>query len=471
MSTPLSLRFSRGTLVFAPGGAGPQRISDQPVWIPRPPKGAWIWDPRVPAWRSDAIQYGEIVEAIAADGIADEVPSWGEVHWTRHDIHPLRDEQREALGAWLSRRRGVIVMPTGTGKTEVALSIMHETAVSTLVVAPVRDLMYQWHERIRRSLGYDAGIIGDNTFDWRPVSVTTYDSAAIHMEHLGDRFGLLVFDECHHLPGRMYREAAIMSAAPMRLGLTATPERADGRHADLDGLIGPVVYRLPLAAARGRSLADYEVVRIPVHLSDDEQQRYDTLSRTVRQYMLRRRETEPKFSFEDLCADSGSDPDARRAQKAFFAKTAIEDRASEKLRVLEDLFRLHHGSRILVFTGSNAMARAVSKRFLVPVLLHHCGKRERQEILEGVRRGDYPVLVANQVLDEGVDLPDAKVAIVIGGLGSTRQAKQRLGRVLRKRGEERAVLYEVVCTGTREEERSRKRRRSDAYERTRHRAR
>lgn len=156
---------------------------------------------------------------------------------------------------------------------------------------------------------------------------------------------------------------------------------------------------------------------------------------------------------------------AREAQNAFYLKRSIEDRAAEKLRVLEDLFRLHAGERVIVFAGSNAMAVDVSRRFLVPTLLSHSRKRERREVLEGFAGDRFPVLVANQVLDEGVDVPAAKVAVVIGGLASTRQAKQRLGRILRRSGDARATLYEVVGQGTNEEERSRKRRRSDAYDR------
>ena len=163
-----------------------------------------------------------------------------------------------------------------------------------------------------------------------------------------------------------------------------------------------------------------------------------------------------------------SNPDARRILQASRTKEAIEDRAREKLRVLEDLFRLHHGKRVLVFTKTNVMAREVSVRFLIPCLLHHCRKKERKDILDGFREGIYPAVVANQVLDEGVDIPDAKIAVVLGGLASVKQAKQRLGRILRKRGEERALLYEVVCEETREVIRSRMRRKSDAYQRTRH---
>jgi superfamily II DNA or RNA helicase len=260
-----------------------------------------------------------------------------------------------------------------------------------------------------------------------------------------------------------------MAAAPHRLGLTATPERSDGRHADLDQLIGPVLYHLPLAEVRGQTLADYEVVRIPVYLLDEEQARYDALTVHVRHYLAERRKTEPAFTWEDLCSETGRDPAAREVLKAYFARKAIEDRAAEKLRVLEDIFRLHAGSPTIIFAGSNAMARDVSRRFLIPCLLNHCGKKERQEILDGVRDGVYPALVANRVLDEGVDVPEVKVAVVIGGTASTRQAKQRLGRILRKAGNARATLYEVVCADTREEQRSRRRRESDAYEGTRHR--
>jgi superfamily II DNA or RNA helicase len=185
--------------------------------------------------------------------------------------------------------------------------------------------------------------------------------------------------------------------------------------------------------------------------------------------MLARRSADPQFRWQDVYTGAHVDPVARAALKAFQEKRSIEDRAVEKLRVLEDLFRLHAGEPVIVFTGSNAMARDVSLRFLIPCLLSHCGKRERLDILQGLEAGVYPALVANRVLDEGVDLPEVKVAIVIGGLTSVRQAKQRLGRVLRRSGNQRAVLYEIVTEETAEVQRSRRRRRSDAYQGTRHR--
>ena len=112
------------------------------------------------------------------------------------------------------------------------------------------------------------------------------------------------------------------------------------------------------------------------------------------------------------------------------------------------------------------MQKATS-RFLIPMIIAESGKRERQAALDGFEAGRFRAMVANQVLDEGIDVPAVKVAVVLGGFGSPRQAKQRLGRILRKSGRTTAVLYEVVCRETREELRSRTRRRSDAFQGTR----
>ena len=457
----IDLTYDRGTLILR----GLQRFA------------GFEFDPRIGALRGHAIDYAFVRKSLLREfggGFHDLVRAAPRVSWPKVEPVTLRPEQQAAVDTWLGAEgRGCVIMPTGTGKTVVALAAMEATRVATLIVAPVRDLMHQWHRRILRSLGYDAGIVGDSIFNLQPVTVTTYDSAYARMAEMGDRFGLVIFDEAHHLPGRCYREAALMCTAPMRLGLTATPERSDGRHVDLEHLIGPTVYRQEIGDARGKSLAEFDIVRVPVKLSDEEQYKYDQTSRVLQQFFKTKRDEAVAaagpggkpiaYGWEDLSAESGKDPAARAAQAAFYFKKSIEDRAAEKLRVLEDIFRLHIGERVIVFAGSNAMAIDVSRRFLVPTLLAHSRKKERLAVLEGFASGQFPVLVANQVLAEGVDVPAAKVAVVIGGMSSTRQAKQRLGRILRRTGDARATLYEIVCEGTNDVERSRKRRRSDAY--------
>jgi len=458
---PISLSFNQGTLILT--GIGREELPQIPTL------SVWTWDSRVGALRCDAIHYAAVRADLAGQfgqSLSDEVPKPCDVYWPKVKLPKLRSNQIEALEAWSKADfRGQIIMPTGTGKTEVALAAMARLKIATLVVAPVRDLMYQWHRRILAAFDYDAGIIGDGLSNIKPITVTTYDSAYIHMARMGAGFGLLIFDEEHHLPGRCRREAAILGTAQMRLGLTATVERSDGLHKDLDWLIGPVVYNMPFKEAEGSTLAHFDVVRIPVALNRQEQAAYDRCSRAIRHFILSRRKGQPGYTWKDLCRESGSDPQARHAQKAYHLKNSIESRATEKLRVLEDIFRLHQGQQILVFTGSNAMAIEVSQRFLVPTILSHTRKRERLAVLDNFANGVFPVLVANRVLDEGIDVPEAKVAVVIGGQGSTRQAKQRLGRILRRAGSARAILYEVVCENTKEVQRSRERRRSDAYER------
>lgn len=451
----------------------------------------WIADDRDGSFRCDAFRYAEVrgplwerltpmvrdsiarydhragnatVHRLAADlpHLAADLPP--RIHFPKRAGHRLRQDQRRALDAWFAAEgRGVIVMPTGTGKTVVALEAIVRCGCPTLIVVPIRDLMYQWHERLLQATGIDAGIIGDSVYRVSPISVTTYDSAAIHMARIGDRFEMIVFDEVHHLPGPWRSDAARMSAATKRLGLTATLPTDEAKATAIGTLVGPVVYRESIETARGQTLAEYRVRRIAVRLTPAERRRYRELSGVVQAFVAEQRQDNPAFRWENIYALATDDPAARRCLRAFRLKSRLEERSGGKMRVLEDLFRLHQGEPVLVFVGSNVMAREVSLRFLVPCLLSHCRKRERADLLSGLAEGRYPALVANRVLDEGVDLPEVKVAIVLGGTASGRQAIQRLGRVLRKGSGGQAILYEVVTEQTGEVDRSRKRRRNSAY--------
>src|ERR1019366_151187 len=170
--------------------------------------------------------------------------------------------QTEALSAWRAHRgRGVVVLPTGSGKSHVAILAIDDKRRSALVVAPTLDLVRQWFDLLGATFGVPIGLVGGGEHDVQAITVTTYDSAFLHMDHLGARFGLVVFDECHHLPGAAYALAARASLAPFRLGLTATPERTDGREAELAHLIGPVVYRKDIVELSGDYLAEHDAER------------------------------------------------------------------------------------------------------------------------------------------------------------------------------------------------------------------
>lgn len=124
-----------------------------------------------------------------------------------------------------------------------------------------------------------------------------------------------------------------------------------------------------------------------------------------------------------------------------------------KLRILADLLAQHYGERTLIFTNDNATVYRISQDLLIPAITHQTPVKERHEILTRFREGEYKSLVASHVLNEGVDVPDARVAIILSGTGSSREYIQRLGRVLRKGTDSNklALLYEVVAEDTSEE--------------------
>ena len=372
------------------------------------------------------------------------------------DVVP-RPYQQEALAAWSAAgARGMVVLPTGAGKTVLALTAIAALQVTTLVVVPTIDLLHQWHDTVCARFGLEpdaVGMIGGGFRTRRPVTVITYDSAAMPRRDLSD-IGLLVFDEAHHLPSASYRTIATRCAAPFRLGLSATLERSDGRHDDLTTLIGPTVYeRQPAALARDKHIADYKATRVPVDLTDEEQVRYDQLTAQYSWFMASNRRKLMLLGcgnlFEALIRQSGHDPAAREALRAHREARMLAMNASRKLGAVEELLEKHQDDKVIVFSEWNSLVHDLSRQLALPAITYRTAQDERRAILDGFRRHDYSKIVTGRVLNEGVDVPDANVAIVVSGSSSTREYIQRLGRVLRPKPGQ-ASLYEIVAKGTSE---------------------
>jgi superfamily II DNA or RNA helicase len=322
----------------------------------------------------------------------------------------------------------------------------------------------QWYNLLRATFAAPVGVIGGGEYVVEALTVSTYDSAYLHMEHLGGRFGLLVFDECHHLPGAAYAMAARLSLAPFRLGLTATPERAVGRDAELSELIGPIVYRKDIVDLAGDYLADYDTERIAVELSPNERAEYESERSIYRGFVEKNgiHMSNPS-GWTEFIRRSASSVEGRRAMQAYRRQRELAFCAPAKLDYVAHLLSRHRADRTILFTQDNATCYAVSRRFLVPAITHQTKVRERSEILRRFSDGSYGAVVTSKVLNEGVDIPEANVAIVISGSGSVREHVQRLGRILRKRDGKRALLYELYTAGTSEAFTSARRREHVAY--------
>src|SRR5579875_62398 len=401
----------------------------------------------------------------------DERP---ELPWQPQPAFTPRPYQEEALTAWRAEGcRGVVVLPTGAGKTLVGALAITEVAQWTLVVVPTIDLLGQWKRALTEALALDRqtderendpiGVYGGGAHEIRPITITTYESAQLHPEILR-RYGLLVFDECHHLPAPTYRQIAEGACTPLRLGLSATPERADQEHLALNELIGPEVYRRqPEELAAGRYLAAYDERRLDVALDPDARQRYERARAIYSDFVRRRRLSiaSPNDFQRKILWASARDPEAREAMLAWREARSLALNAPAKLTVLEELFARHRDERVLVFSEYNQLVGEISQRFCIPQITYKTPAEERRLILEGFRTGRFTKLATGCVLNEGVDIPDCSVAIIVSGNATRREYIQRLGRVLRPKAQ-RAVLYELVSEDTTEERITERRRENTA---------
>jgi superfamily II DNA or RNA helicase len=448
------LRYHQGTLVLE-------------GWPPDDVPSGFVHDPRIGAYRAFASAYARVVLDLHRRQIPyrDEARRYEPLAREVRIARVPRDYQREAVDQWREAgRRGVIVLPTGAGKSFVAELCIANADRATLVVAPTLDLVGQWYDGLRASFGEPIGILGGGVHEVHPITVATYDSAWAHMGRYGDRFGLLVFDEVHHLPGPSYAQAAQMSLAPFRLGLTATLERPDGEHLRLLDLVGPVVYRREITELAGEFLADYQTNVVLVHLSAAERAAYDSAVHTYRQFIEDKgiRLGGPGGWGSFLRAAAAS-TEGRRAFAAWRASRQLMHGAEAKIRVTADLLRRHVDGRVLIFTNDNATVYDISRRLLVPAITHQTSIKERQHLLASFASGELPVLATSRVLNEGVDIPSADVAIVLSGTQTVREHVQRLGRILRKQEGKQAILYELVAADSAEQRQSERRRDHVAY--------
>ncbi len=425
------------------------------------------WDARVGAFRAPGRAWPYIRDALAetpAEGIRSRVPVLG--GWSAVDLRPY---QEAAFMAWeLAGRRGIVVLPTGSGKTVVALAAMARTGLSTLCLVPTRVLLDQWRTSIARLWSGPVGRLGDGSRDVQRITVSTYESAYRAMHALGDRFDLLVVDEVHHYGAGVRDEALEMSLAGARIGLTATPPRERVALARLAETVGPVVYELTIGDLAGRYLAPFDLMTVRVDLTLEEASAYERWMSQFRPVHGAFVRSAPGGSWKAFLRYAARVPGGRRALAALREAQQLVSYTEGKRVALAEILRRHRQSRVLVFTSHNQSAYAIAREHLVMPITCDIGRREREQVLERFRRGELRALVSARVLNEGVDIPDADVAVVLAGAMGEREHVQRVGRVLRPGEGKRAMVYELVAQGTTETARARRRRAALASDETAH---
>jgi len=374
----------------------------------------------------------------------------------------LRSYQEEALNRWLSNKsQGIIALPTGSGKTVIGIAAIVKLCERTLIVAYTKEQLIQWRDAILKFTNAPPSIIGMYYSEEKkvaPVTLTTYQTAYKYVFNLMPHFTFLLIDEVHHLPAEKFKHIAVNSIAPYRMGLSATPYREDGKHQILFPLMGGVVYyKSPAELSEEGFLAPYKVVTVYVRLTSDERKKYLELIKRYRALI-----GNSKFE-EVLEAAKRGNPVALEALRIHNSIRSLVQKSASKVEKVKEIVEqeLSKGNKIIVFAHYVDLAEEIANKVGALLLTGDVDKDRREHVLNRFKQMKSGVLVVTTVGDEGLDIPDASVGILVAGTGSRRQFIQRLGRLLRPKEGKEAVLYEIVVKGTSEELQSRRRKSLD----------
>jgi DNA excision repair protein ERCC-3 len=335
----------------------------------------------------------------------------------------LRPYQREAVDGFWHGGSGVVVLPCGAGKTLVGAGAMAKAQATTLILVTNTVAARQWKDELIRRTSLTEEEIGEYSGqrkEIRPVTIATYQVLTLrrkgvypHLELLDARdWGLIVYDEVHLLPAPIFRMTADLQAR-RRLGLTATLVREDGREGDVFSLIGPKRYDAPWKDIEAQGyIAPADCIEVRVTLPERERMVYAT--------------AEPEERYR------------------------LASTSDVKSAVVEAIVAKHPDEPTLVIGQYLDQLDELGERLNAPVIKGDTTVATRQRLFDAFRQGDIPLLVVSKVANFSIDLPEATVAIQVSGtFGSRQEEAQRLGRVLRPKGDGRtARFYTVVSRDT-----------------------
>jgi superfamily II DNA or RNA helicase len=429
------LEFDRGTLLCT---AWPPHFD--PAQLP-----GMRWDGRVERYRAPARFHAVISQRLqlAQMPFEDAAVVRGP-RLAPMAVPGLRPYQEAALMAWdLSGHAGVIVLPTGAGKTRVAIAAVARRRSSSLCLVPTIVLLHQWRAAFREQVSLETGCYGDGVRERRPVTLATHESAYRHMSELGNRFEFLIVDEAHHFGHGPRDEALEMCTAAQRLGLTATPPSGESA-AGLEDLVGPVVYRRGIEDLAGTFLSDFEIIELRVMLTERERRAYLEARQRFSTVFDRFRDLAEGASWDAFVRWASRTAEGRGGLRAWQHTRRLLALTQRKSELVGHLLDRHREARTLVFTADKEAAYGIARDHLIMPITSDVTKREREAMLEAFRSGAIRALVSSRVLNEGFDVPEADVGIVVSGALGAREHVQRVGRLLRPRPGNELVTHETA---------------------------
>lgn len=358
--------------------------------------------------------------------------------------------QQEAFALWRRENRGVVQIVTGGGKTVFShLCLLDffdsDQPSQALVVVPTVSLLDQWCLSLQDELGVAAEEIGMLSGEEQPKGDESIIVAVINTaRHFTETFAegrriFLVVDECHRA-GSPVNAKAMEGKFSATLGLSATPEREydEGFETYIAPRLGPVIYKYTYRdAALDGVISPFSLTNVYVEMLSDEEERYRRLSRAIARYL---RSGHP--------LEGGNE----RLERLLQQRAAVTSNATMRIPVAVKLIEAHRGERAVIFheriEAANTILGLLRRRGHRATIYHaSIGPAVRRENLRLFRKGLFDVLVCCRALDEGINVPEASVAVIASSTASRRQRIQRLGRILRKaRGKESASIYTLFAT-------------------------
>lgn len=328
----------------------------------------------------------------------------------------LRDYQKEYVERAHDERAAVLANPAGSGKTVTSIGLMAKIDGPTLILVPQRSLVDQWKREILDKTTITEDQIGEyhgDTKEMNDVTIATYHIAGEKTSLFRNDWGLIIFDEVHHIPSQLFRKTASLQST-RRIGLSASPVREDSKEREIFALIGPEI---------GGDWARF--------FAED---------------YVRKPDVEIQF------AEWSSDHYRHKYEQASGIKKAIiASKNPAKKQFLEELLEEHQDKKKVIFCDWIDQGEQLSRDFDIPFVSGETDYDERERYFDEFREGERDALIVSRIGDEGLDLPDAEVGIIMSGQGaSRRQATQRAGRVMRPFGD--AQVYIIATKGSNEED-------------------
>jgi len=368
--------------------------------------------------------------------------------------YELRDEQREAANNFINARHGVIVMPTGSGKTLIAMAIMRYFHVRTAIIVPTIALMNQWASKLRQ-----AGVTPTRYYGGEkritPVTIFVINSATTNqgLKYLRESFDFIIADEVHHLGSTTNRQLLpIIEEKPVAMGLTSSLKRADGMDARITRIM-PVVYKMSFTEARERGqIANLHIEEVGIRLTKEEFEEYQKLTDTIRTNWLYFR-SRGVTSFNELTRRYATDVRALALLSAVANRKVLLSKAVNKVAAVVKIIEYHYDEKVLLFSESidsvDIVQRELKKEGVYCGTFHSNNDQStNMRNLRAWSEGRFNCLLSCRSLEEGLDVPSVRVAIMMSSGSSDRQFIQRMGRVLRPKKGTTSIVYVVYAQGT-----------------------